>query len=132
MHHLQRHRVLQENLLLVTVIIEDVPRVSANERMEVIGEAPGVNRIRLRYGFMQQPNIPVALKLAEHLGLAFDLENLTYYVGRETLIPDQKVPGMATWRDRLFSFMSRNAMRATVFYGLPPEDVVELGFQIRI
>ncbi|MDE2149030.1 MAG: KUP/HAK/KT family potassium transporter [Gammaproteobacteria bacterium] len=132
MHHLKRHRVLQEHLLLLTVEILDVPRVPANERMALYGVAPGVNRIVVRYGFMQQPNVPVALKLAERLGLDIDLDHVTYYVGRETPIPDQEIPGMALWRERLFSLLSRNARPATAFYGLPPEDVVELGFQVRI
>lgn len=132
MHHLERHRVLQERLLLVTVTIEDVPRVPAHERATFYGIAPGIDRIVLRYGYMQQPNVPLALKLAEKLGYDIDLEHITYYVGRETPIPDQKVPGMAQWRDRLFGFLLRNARPATAYYGLPPEDVVELGFQVRI
>lgn len=132
MHHLRRHRVLQEHLLLVTIEIKDVPRVSAKERMSLYGVAPGIDRVVIYYGFMQQPNMPLALKLAHKLGLDIDLGNITYYVGRETLIPDQKIPGMALWRDRLFSFLAHNARPPTAFYGLPPEDVVELGFQVKI
>ncbi len=132
MNHLRRHRVLQKYLLLVTIEIKNVPRVSAKERMSLYGVAPGITRVIVYYGFMQQPNLPMALKLAQKLGLEIDLDNITYYVGRETLTPDQKIPGMALWRDRLFSFLSRNARPATTFYGLPPEDVVELGFQVKI
>jgi KUP system potassium uptake protein len=86
----------------------------------------------VRYGFMQEPNIPVAMRLCEKLGLAIDLDRVTYYVGRETLIPTLEVKGMALWREHLFSFLSRNAMLATVYYSLPVDDVVELGFQVQI
>jgi KUP system potassium uptake protein len=132
MRHLELHHVLQEHLLLVTVETEDTPRVPADERMTLFSMAPGINRVILRYGFMQQPNLPIALKLAEKLGLEIDTDEITYYVGRETLIPDVAVAGMALWRERLFSFLSRNARPATAYYGLPPENVVELGFRIRV
>ncbi|TAM09024.1 MAG: potassium transporter Kup [Nevskiaceae bacterium] len=132
MRHLDRHHVLQERVLLVTVEISDVPRVPTADRMTLIGVCRTIDRIVVRYGFMQQPNLPVALRLADRLGLGIDPGNITYYTGRETLVPDAEIPGMALWRDRLFSFLSRNARTVTSYYGLPPEDVVELGSQIRI
>jgi len=81
---------------------------------------------------MQSPNIPAALRLCEKLGLNISEDNITYYVGRETLIPSQKVSTWWPWRRHLFVFLSRNAMRNTAFYHLPPEDIVELGFQVEI
>lgn len=136
-NHLKRHGVLQEHVLFVTVEITDEPRIPATGRLEWAGFGPRVNRLVTRYGFMQQPNLPRALKLAVRLGveaqgLTIDADNITYYVGRETLIPDGALAGMATWRDRLFSFLSRNARPATAYYDLPPDDVVELGFQVKI
>ncbi|MDR3414783.1 MAG: potassium transporter Kup [Nevskia sp.] len=130
--HLQRHHVLQSQVLLLTVLTEDQPRVPASERLQVIGVAPGIFRLVVRYGFMQTPNIPVALRLCGKLGVEADLHNITYYVGRETLIPVRKVGILWPWRRHLFVFLSRNAMRNTAFYRLPPEDVVELGFEVEI
>ena len=84
-----------------------------------------------RYGFMQSPNIPVALRLCEFLGLVVDLEATTFYLGRETLLARRDI-GLPLWQDHLFDFLSRNAARATAFYHLPPERVVEIGIQVEI
>jgi KUP system potassium uptake protein len=130
--HLERHHVLQECVLLLTVVTEDEPRIHAADRLQIIGIAPGITRITVRYGFMQAQNIPVALQLCEELGLKLDLKHVTYYLGHETIIPSSEVPGMAMWRESLYSFLSRNASRPTAFFNLPPEDVVELGFQVKI
>ena len=130
--HLQRHRVLQKEVLLMTVLTEGEPRVPATERLQLIGVAPGITRVVVRYGFMQSPNIPVVLRLCEKLGLQADNQNITYYVGRETLIPTQRISPLWPWRRHLFVFLTRNAMRGTAFYHLPPDDVVELGFQVEI
>jgi KUP system potassium uptake protein len=130
--HLERHRVLQRQVIVLTVLIEDEPRVPASRRLQVYGVAPGILRMIARYGFMQSPDIPAALRLSEKQGLDIDLQGITYYVGRETLIPTEEVKGMALWREHLFAFLSRNAMRATLYYDLPVEDVVELGFQVEI
>jgi len=132
LRHLDRNHVLNERIVLLTVQTLDEPYVSAAERMSAYGVSPGLYRLVIRYGFMQTPNIPVALRLCKSLGLDIDLEHITYYIGRATLIPSDKVPGMALWRDHVFAFLSRNAMRATDFYRLPPEDVVELGFHVEI
>jgi KUP system potassium uptake protein len=130
--HLHRHHVLQREVILLTVLTADEPRVPAAERLKVIGVSPGITRVVVRYGFMQTPNIPVALRLCEKLGLAVDHDSLTYYVGRETLIPTARVSTWWPWRRHLYVFLTRNAMRNTAFYQLPPEDVVELGFQVEI
>lgn len=131
-HHIAHNQVLHEQVLLLTVITEDVPRVSAQDRLRVKTLGEGFHRIHLHYGFMQSPDIPVALRLADELGLSIDLDSLTYYVGRETIIPTDEVPGMSLWREKLFVFLSRNAMDATTFYKLPADRVVELGLQVPI
>jgi KUP system potassium uptake protein len=132
LRHLQRHRVLQQETVFLTVNAQDVPRVPALDRLQVYGIAAGITRVVVNYGYMQAPNVPVALKLCEKLGLDLDLEHATYYVGRQNVIVDPKIPGMWGWRERLFAFLKRNALRATAFYQLPPDDVVELGFQVGI
>lgn len=132
LRHLERHRVLNERVVLLTVQTIDEPRVPAIERLRGWGVAPGIYRLVIRYGFMQTPNVPVALRFSEQLGLDIDIDDVTYFLGRATLIPSDSLPGMALWRDHLFAFMAHNATRATDFYGLPPEDVVELGFHVEI
>ena len=83
------------------------------------------------YGFMQTPDIPVALRLCEALGLLIDLDATTFYLGRETLLAREDF-GLPLWQDQLFDFMARNAARATAFYHLPPERVLEVGIQVEI
>jgi KUP system potassium uptake protein len=131
-HHLEHNQVLHEQVILLTVVTEDVPRVGASERITVEELGRGFWRVLIHYGFMQTPNIPVALRFAQDFGFKIDLDHLTYYVGRESLIPTVRVPGMALWRERLFAFMARNAAGATAFYHLPHDKVVELGMQVEI
>jgi KUP system potassium uptake protein len=81
---------------------------------------------------MQSPNVPVALRGCEALGLKVDLDKTTYYLSRASLIPSDERPGMALWRDHLFAFMSRNSARPAAFFNLPAEDVIELGIQVEL
>jgi KUP system potassium uptake protein len=108
-----------------------VPHVSAEERLTVERLGNGVFNVRLRYGFMEDPNIPEALDEARRRGLQLDLDDVTYFLGRETIIVT-KQRGMAIWREKLFVLMARNAVRATAFFRLPPERVVELGVQVEM
>ncbi|MDN5862199.1 MAG: KUP/HAK/KT family potassium transporter, partial [Salinisphaera sp.] len=133
LHHLRHNRVLHKQVVLLTVYTRDAPRVPAAERMECEYLDHGFFRLRLYYGFMQASNVPVALRLAsEYDRLEVDLDEVTYYVGNETLIPSHEVAGMAVWRESLFAFMSRNAARATAYYHIPADRVVELGIQIEL
>lgn len=131
-HHLQHNKVLHEKVILVTVVVESVPRLPASQRLHIDSLGQGFYRVTISYGFNQAVNIPVALRLAEEFGLKIDPDNTTYYVGRETLIPSKKLVGMALWRERLFAILSRNATSAIAYYGLPVERVVELGIQVEI
>ncbi|MDN5848610.1 MAG: potassium transporter Kup [Nitrococcus sp.] len=131
LHHLRRNRVLHERVVLLTVHTEDVPRVPTARRLEVEQLEHGFWRVRVRYGFMQSANVPVALRACERHGLDVDLDATTFYLGRQTVIPTDK-PGMMIWREVLFAFMSRNSARATQFYRIPPEQVVELGIQVEL
>ncbi|SCX03311.1 KUP system potassium uptake protein [Nitrosomonas eutropha] len=132
LYQLIHNKVLHEQVVLVTVITEEVPRVPAAERLEVMELSSGFHRIIVHYGFMQSPNVPVALRACETLGLKIDLDTTTYYLSRASLIPTDERPGMALWRDRLFAFMSRNSAWPTAFYHLPPEHVIELGIQVEL
>ncbi len=131
-HHLSHHKVLREQVVLLTVISEPVPRIPAAERLEVTPMEQGFFRVIVRYGFMQSPNVPVALRECEPFGLIVDPDSATFYLGRETLIATKARPGMTLWREKLFSFMARNALRATAFYKIPHERVVELGIEVEI
>ncbi|HKK02173.1 MAG TPA: potassium transporter Kup [Desulfuromonadales bacterium] len=132
LHHLEHNKMLHEQVILLTAVTEEFPRVPAVERLEINDLGQGFSRVYVHYGFMQSPNIPVALRACEYLGLKVDLDTTTFYLGGETLIPTSHVPGMMTWRKKLFAFMSRNSLRATTFYNIPPERVMELGLQIEI
>lgn len=131
-HHLKHHKVLHEQAVLLTVQTEPVPRIPAAERIEITKLREGFFRVTVRYGFMQSPNVPVALRECELYGLSIDTDSVTYYLARETLIPTVKIYSMSHWREKLFSFLARNALRATAFYNIPPEQVVEIGIQVEI
>jgi KUP system potassium uptake protein len=133
LHHLEHNQVLHERVILLTVLTEEVPRVPTADRLEVEVLEQGFLRVTAHYGFMQNPNVTVALRLLEEvLGFEVDVDTATFYLGRETLIPTDELPGMMLWREKLFAFLSRNAARATAFYGIPPDRVVELGLQVEL
>ena len=131
-HHLIHNQVLHEKVIILTVITEEVPRVPASERISLTFLPLGFVRIIVRYGFMQSPNVPVALRQCEPLGLTLDLDQTTYYLARETIISTPRQSGMMRFQEQLFSFMVRNSLRATAFYSIPAEQVVELGQQVEI
>ena len=131
LHNLKHNKVLHERVVLLVVDTANVPHVPAAERSRVEDLGAGFYRITLRYGFMEEPNVPNALGEVREQGLEFKHLETTYFLGRETLIPSDK-PGMALWRERLFSVMHRNARTASSFFCLPPNRVVELGAQIEL
>ncbi|MBI4264686.1 MAG: potassium transporter Kup [Acidobacteria bacterium] len=131
-HNLEHNKVLHERAVFVTVKTQQVPHVPSRERLEVEDFGSGLYRVKVYYGFMEEPNIPQALAgAAERLG-RFDPRDATYFLGRETIIATRRRRGMAVWRERLFALMSRNATTATAYFGIPPDRVVELGEQIEI
>src|ERR1044072_3421466 len=130
----KHNHVLHERVLLVTVLIAEAPRIADEDRAEVIEIIPGITRVILHYGFMQYPTIWEGLKLACHQGKlpGIDLSDITYYIGRETIIPREDVPGMWVWRESIFAFLHRNAERSAAFFGVPTKQVVEFGTEIEI
>jgi len=129
-HHMACTQVLHERILLLTVVIADRPHVPAANRLDYEELGLGVVRMRVHYGFMQPPNIPLALKLGEHVGLPIDTDEVIYILGRETPVARRDVPGLPFWQERLFVWLSRNAARASAYYHLPEERVLELGMQV--
>ena len=132
-HNLEHNKVLHEQVVFVTVKTQQVPHVPDEERLEIESLGDGLFRTKVYYGFMEEPNIPAALNLAATRGLPIDAYgDVTYFLGRETIIATHHEQGMALWREKLFALMSRNATTATAYFGIPPDRVVELGEQIEI
>lgn len=127
--NLRHNKVLHERNLLLTVLTEDLPYVPANDRSSVEELGNGFYRIILRYGFMQSPNIPRALKSLHVPGV--DPRGVTYFIGRESLLATPR-PGMAIWREHLFAAMSRNTRSASSYFRLPPDQVVEIGARVEL
>jgi KUP system potassium uptake protein len=130
-HNLRYNKVLHEHVVTLMVKTQPVPHVPEEQRVVVKPLGRGVFDVVARYGFMEDPNVPEALTRAREDGLQLDEGDVTYFLGRETLIVT-RTPGMAMWREKLFVLMARNAVRATTFFRLPPERVVELGVQVEI
>ena len=130
-HNLRYNKVLHAHVITLTVTTQPVPHVPDDQRATVRALGHGLFDVVLRYGFMEDPNVPDALWRARELGLELDENDVTYFLGRETLIVTD-ARGMATWRERLFVLMARNAVRATTYFRLPPERVVELGVQVEL
>jgi KUP system potassium uptake protein len=131
LHNLKHNKVLHETVVLMTVITEEVPWVSPEDRVEVESLDKGVYRLTARYGFTQDPRAQDVLDCAREDGLFLDMMKTTFFLGRETLIPSSR-PGMYRWQKRLFALMSRNAQRFTDFFRIPPNRVVELGMQVSL
>lgn len=130
LHHMACTHVLHERVIFLTVMTADRPHVPAAERLEFENLGQGVVHMRVHYGFSQPPNIPVALKLGEHVGVPVDIDSVIYILARETLIARRELPGLPYWQERLFVWLARNAGRATIYYHLPEERVLELGLQV--
>ncbi len=131
LHNMLHNQVLHEQVVLLTVVNEDDPRVPANRRFEVESYGEGFFRVILHYGFMDEPDVPGALKLCHLDDLDFSPMRTTYFLSRETVIPS-KLVGMARWREGLFAFMLKNANGNLRFFKLPVNRVIELGTQVEM
>ena len=132
-HHLTHNKVLHEHVVLLTVSIVDVPTVDPATSISVDRLANGFWRVVAKFGFMEAPDVPAALERARSLGLTWRLEDTTYYLAALTLFTHSTTRlGMMEWRDKLFIFLSRNARRATNYFQIPPDRVVEIGIQLEI
>jgi KUP system potassium uptake protein len=128
-HHVRHVKALHETVILVTVSTAHVPRVS-DDRVDIEHLSEGFMRLRIRSGFMESPNVPSALEHAiEKYGLPFQLEDVTYFLGRETLLATSQGE-MGTRQEALFGFLTRNSQNATRYFGIPAQRVVEIGMQI--
>jgi KUP system potassium uptake protein len=119
-------------LFVLTVTTQSVPWIEDAERLSVAKVGPNFWRAVARYGFMERPNIPALLTSARKLGCPLPLNDVTYYVGHETVVPREERRGLAAWETSLFIAMERNSVHVTDFFRLPSEGVVEIGRQIAI
>jgi KUP system potassium uptake protein len=130
-HNLRYNKVLHEHVIVLTVATAQRPHVTEDEQIDITALGNGVYNVRVQYGFMQDPNVPETIALAKRRGVLVNLDDLVYFLGRETIIVTRR-RGMAIWREKLFVLMARNAVRATAYFRLPPERVVELGVQVEM
>lgn len=131
LHNLKHNKVLHERVILLTVKIPDVPFVDPTKRCKMDDLGQGFHRLVLKYGFMEEPDVPAALGSITTCGPAFKMMDTSFFLARQTLLPSSR-PGMAIWREKLFSWMLRNAESAMEFFRLPTNRVVELGSQVEI
>jgi KUP system potassium uptake protein len=132
LHNLKHNQVLHQRVLILTVKVEDVPYVSPDERVEIHDAGQGFYRVILRYGFMQEVDIPRDLSGITTCGEPFNMMSTSFFLGRQKLIASKKRPGMALWREKLFAWMLKNSESAMEFFKLPTNRVVELGSQLQI
>ncbi len=131
LHNLAHNKVLHEKVVLLTVQTKDVPWVPASERIEITALDNEFYRVKVYYGFKDDPDIPQALAQCKIGGLEFNMLETSFFLSRETLIAT-KVPGMALWREKLFVSMARNGSSATAFFNIPTNRVIELGAQVEL
>jgi len=130
--HLKHNQVLHEKVILLTIVVEDIPRVRMKDRIEVLDHGSGIYRVILHFGFMNDPIVPEELRRARKQGLDIDLDAVTYYVGGPILIPTKDDPVMAVWRKNLFVYLARNPGWPVNLYGLPVDRVIELGVHVQL
>jgi KUP system potassium uptake protein len=133
LHNLKHNKVLHEKTVFLTIVPHDVPFVPPEDRVQFERLVNGFYKLEAWYGFKEQPDIDEILAACRvRFGFSFDVMDTSFFLSRETVIPTSDTPGMALWRDHLFAWMTRNATRATDFFNIPANRVVELGTHIEI
>ena len=131
LHNIKHNEVLHARNVLATVLTAEVPYVAEPDRIEIIDIGDSFYRVFIRYGFMEQPDLPKALVACGELGLVFDMEKTSFFLSREVVVP-KLAPPMMMWRELFFILMLRNAQSATDFFRIPTNRVVELGTLVEI
>jgi KUP system potassium uptake protein len=130
--HLKHNRSLHEKLFVLTVAIDLVPWVDDDKRLAVQEIAPNFWRATARFGFMERPDLPAVLQKAHAGGCAVDLEDVTYYVAHETVVPREDGRGLPRWVEALFALMQRNSVHVSDYFKLPHDAVVEIGREVSV
>jgi len=131
LHNLKHNKVLHERILILTVVIDEVPYVDMEDRIEVKNLGCNFYRMIIRYGFMQEIDIPAMLKLVGNCGPKIKMMDTSFFLARQTLLASDR-PGMPIWREKVFAWMLANSESAMEFFKLPTNRVVELGSQVEI
>ena len=131
LHNVKHNKVLHERNIFLTIFVEEVPFVRKTEQLEVIKLRDGFYRMSVRYGFMEKPDITHIFERSAHNPVSLNPEETSFFLGKETIIATHN-RGMAIWREKIFSFMSKNSEGAIVFYNIPRQQVIELGVQIEL
>ncbi len=130
--HVKHNRALHEHLFVLRVEIQSVPWVAPGNRLTIEEVVPNFWRAEARFGFMERPHIPELLATSKALGCTIDLDDVTYYVGHETVVHREDGMGLPAWQERIFAVMERNAVHVSDFFSLPSDQVVEIGRQVAI
>jgi KUP system potassium uptake protein len=130
--HVKHNRALHQHVFVLRVEIQSIPWVSPRDRLTIAEVAPNFWRAEARFGFMERPHIPELLAASKSLGCTVDLNDVTYYVGHETVIRREDGEGLPAWQERVFAVMERNAVHVSDFFSLPNDQVVEIGRQVTI
>ena len=131
LHNLKHNKVLHDHVIVLCIQMLDIPHVSDNDKVESLTLSNNFYRLIIKFGFKDVPDIPKALELAAKHGLPLEPMEISYFIGRQTLIPKAS-PGMPLWREKLFITMYHNAGSIVRFFKIPPGQVVEMGTQIAL
>jgi KUP system potassium uptake protein len=131
LHNIKHNKVVHDRVIVLTIVIEDVPYVPDEGRVEFRDLGEGFYRMVLRFGFLEETDIPAVLRNYDRCGGLFDVMQTSFFLSRQTLIAAKR-PGMALWREKLFAWMLRNSATPMEFFRLPPNRVVELGSQVEV
>ncbi len=131
LHNVKHNKVMHERIIILTVVTEDVPHLPLTGRVDMEDHGEGFYRLSVRHGFMEDVDLPAAMKSVQGCGGSIGVMDSSYFLSRQTLIPSER-PDMAIWREKLFAWMVRNAESPMAFFKLPTNRVVELGSQVEI
>jgi KUP system potassium uptake protein len=131
LHNLKHNKVLHQQNIILTVETQEIPRVSEAERVSLERINADFQRVIVRYGFMESPNIPKALAACKKLGLTYDAMSTSFFLGRKTVVATLR-KGLGRLQDRLFILLSKNAANPTDFFQIPPGRVLEMGGQVSL
>jgi KUP system potassium uptake protein len=129
LRYLNQTRALPEKLVILSILTTDVPVVKESERLDIAGLGHGLYRVTAHTGFMETPDVPQILAQVRRQGVDIDLNQVTYYLGRITLVPAPR-RSLSRWRRFIFAFMLRNAFSRSAYLGIPTSQVLEIGVQM--
>ena len=131
LHNLKHNKILHEHNVILTIITTDTPRVTEDERVKITALSGHFSLVALKFGYMEQPNVPKALAIARKHGWHFDIMSTSFFLSRRALKPAAH-SGMPRWQDRLFIGLAKSASDATDFFQIPTGRVVEVGTQVTV